>query len=190
MNNCNCNNGCVPGAIPAPHQPNQLNCCDKNKCIRIRTIPIPANLGTDAAGQPYAPQPGDYKNTLVQYLANGAIYIYDSNGVYTNITPAAVGSLPTTLKNIDASLSELFTPATPAETVPTHAALLSLVPAAQTEGKVVEVTADETRNGQTVLYTWDATTLTWLYLSQASPYYTKAEIDALIGQAITKLEAI
>lgn len=79
--NCNCHINCAPGVMPGPAPHNQP--CGKPKNISLRTVVIPANLGDDEEGAAYAPKPGMYFNTIVSYLANGHIYIYDSNGVFT-----------------------------------------------------------------------------------------------------------
>lgn len=44
------------------------------------------SLGTDEKGQPYAPKLGAYTNTIVTYQANGALYLYDSRGIFTKVT--------------------------------------------------------------------------------------------------------
>lgn len=48
------------------------------------TASIPASLGDDESGE-YKAKQGLYENTIVTYEANGAKYIYDSQGVYTKL---------------------------------------------------------------------------------------------------------
>lgn len=72
-----CNTGLIPG--PAPTK------CKRNECAKLRTFKLPVNLGTDDEGQPYAPKLGAYRNAIVVYQANGAVYIYDDEGVFTKI---------------------------------------------------------------------------------------------------------
>lgn len=48
-----------------------------------QNVIIPRELGTSAAGQPYAPKVGAYKNAIVSYRADGLSYVYDKNGRYT-----------------------------------------------------------------------------------------------------------
>lgn len=81
MKNCNCNNALMPPMPPA--KPTAELCCEKPSKITLRTTIIPATLGTDEPGSPYAPQAGAYYNMVVWYQANNNTYIYDSNGVYT-----------------------------------------------------------------------------------------------------------
>lgn len=51
----------------------------------FRKIDIPAVLGDDSEGSEVAPCNGAYKNALVEYEANGALYIYSSDGVFTKL---------------------------------------------------------------------------------------------------------
>lgn len=81
MNNCDCN-PCGQGIVPA------TVCCkkkEKEPPIKLATVNYPAQYGTDAEGQPYAPQYGKFTNTIVTYAANNARYIYDGQGEYTKI---------------------------------------------------------------------------------------------------------
>lgn len=91
---CNCNHDCkcnhgagiVPGPCVSP------NCGKTNENLRIKTVVLPASVGTDAKGQPYAPSLGAFTNTIVQYAANQATYIYDSKGVFTKFASGSVVS--------------------------------------------------------------------------------------------------
>lgn len=81
MNNCDCN-PCGQGIVPA------TVCCkkkEKEPPIKLATVNYPAQYGTDADGQPHAPQYGKFTNTIVTYAANNARYIYDGQGEYTKI---------------------------------------------------------------------------------------------------------
>lgn len=81
MTNCDCNL-CGQGIVPA------TVCCkkkEKEPPVKLATVNYPAQYGTDADGQPYAPQYGKFTNTIVTYAANNARYIYDGQGEYTKI---------------------------------------------------------------------------------------------------------
>lgn len=57
------------------------------KCgVVFDTVRLDETLGTSEPGQPYAPKFGDYTNAIVQYLADGRVFIYDSEGYFTNIS--------------------------------------------------------------------------------------------------------
>ena len=51
----------------------------------ITVVVIPAQLGGSGEGELYAPQTCRYKNTVVKYLADGYVYIYDKVGNWTLI---------------------------------------------------------------------------------------------------------
>lgn len=46
---------------------------------------IPAILGDDSENSDYAPRNGLFTNTIVEYKANGAVYVYSGDGIYTRI---------------------------------------------------------------------------------------------------------
>lgn len=96
--NCNCNKPAGIGQIPCtPAQ------------ITLRTVVLPANLGDDTTGAPYAPRLGLYYNTVVQYQANGATYIYDSNGIYTLVEPGNYAELVAKVDGLEEVLTALQT---------------------------------------------------------------------------------
>lgn len=49
--------------------------------VVFNAVVIPASLGSSEEGQPYAPKNGLFKNAVVQYEADGATFIYTSDGV-------------------------------------------------------------------------------------------------------------
>lgn len=81
----NCNDTCRPGFIPGPPAPNYASGCSLAENPTFKTYILPASVGTDAPGQPYAPRIGEYRNAIVIYEANGNIYLYDSLGTPTRI---------------------------------------------------------------------------------------------------------
>lgn len=81
MNNCNCQ---TPGTVVAPNF-NTASAC-ATPPTQLRTVTIPKSQGGDGKNEPYAPQLGAYRNTVVVYLKTQAVYIYDVNGVYTSLT--------------------------------------------------------------------------------------------------------
>lgn len=70
----------------------KLNCsCGKPKddCCPFRKIVIPAVMGDDSEDSPSAPENGAYINALVEYEANGAMYMYASDGIFTKLSMVA-----------------------------------------------------------------------------------------------------
>ena len=88
MKNCDCNER-RPGFIRAPRRGG----CIPKPCDYIKTYFLPANLGTDEEGQPYAPKPGAEHDAFVVYQANGAIWFYDHQGAPLHITGGGVTSV-------------------------------------------------------------------------------------------------
>ena len=64
----------------------------------LKKTVIPASLGDDTGL--FAPRNGAYKNEIVEYEANGALYIYTSNGIYTKFVSAK--QLDELAKRVDA----------------------------------------------------------------------------------------
>lgn len=77
--------GCSYGAGVVPGGCIHRECGARRRAPYFKTEIIPASAGTDAKGEPLAPKFGAYTNTIVEYQANGAIYFYDSKGIYTKI---------------------------------------------------------------------------------------------------------
>lgn len=67
--------------------------CRKNSCkCGLKYVNIPANLGDDSNTSKVAPQKGEYCNAIVEYEANGAVYIYSSEGIPVNVKEGANAS--------------------------------------------------------------------------------------------------
>lgn len=79
----NCNDTCRPGFIPGPPAPNYTTGCALEQNPTLKTFTLPASVGTDEPGQPYAPRIGEFTNAIVIYESNGNTYIYDSLGTPT-----------------------------------------------------------------------------------------------------------
>lgn len=60
--------------------------CFGDREVLFRKVLIPLAMGDD---QKFPPKNGDYRNSLVVYEANGAIYIYSSDGLYTKLSVAS-----------------------------------------------------------------------------------------------------
>ena len=68
-----------------PSCPN-ISCNKKeNDCCGLSKVFIAAVLGDDSSKSNVRPCNGAYHNKIVEYEANGAVYIYGSDGIYTNI---------------------------------------------------------------------------------------------------------
>ena len=82
----------------------KLNCtCGKPKddCCPFRKIVIPAVMGDDSEDSPSAPENGVYVNALVEYEANGAMYMYASDGIFTKLSMVAGSAGAATVDYVD-----------------------------------------------------------------------------------------
>lgn len=82
----------------------KLNCsCGKTKddCCPFRKIVIPAVMGDDSEDSPSAPENGAYVNALVEYEANGAMYIYASDGIFTKVSMVTGSAGAATVAYVD-----------------------------------------------------------------------------------------
>lgn len=67
--------------------------CRKNSCkCGLRYVNVPAVLGDDAEGSDVAPKVGEYCNAIVEYEANGAVYIYSAEGIPVNVKEGRNGA--------------------------------------------------------------------------------------------------
>lgn len=57
-----------------------------------------------------------------------------------------------------------------------------------TDNDIVKVLEDETHDGETTYYRWDAENQTWNYVGAMGPYYTKSETDSLLADQKAELE--
>lgn len=74
-------------------------------CCPFRKIVIPASMGDDSEDSEYAPVNGAYQNALVEYQANGALYIYASDGIFTKLSYQA-GEGGATVSYVDNKASQ------------------------------------------------------------------------------------
>lgn len=82
----------------------KLNCsCGKPKddCCPFRKIVIPAVMGDDSEDSPSAPENGAYVNALVEYEANGAMYMYASDGIFTKLSMIAGSAGAASISYVD-----------------------------------------------------------------------------------------
>lgn len=63
-----------------------MACGNTDKCCKtFEKVVIPSVLGDDSEGSEVAPCNGAYRNALVEYEANGALYLYSSDGIFTKL---------------------------------------------------------------------------------------------------------
>lgn len=89
--------------MSTPHLRNcpKVNCNQKNDCCPFRKIVIPAVMGDDSEDSPSAPENGAYRNALVEYEANGTMYMYASDGIFTKLSMVTGGAGAATISYVD-----------------------------------------------------------------------------------------
>ena len=65
-------------------------------------------MGDDSEDSPSAPENGAYQNALVEYAANGAMYIYASDGIFTKISMVSGSSGAATIRYVDAQDADVL----------------------------------------------------------------------------------
>ena len=74
--------------------------CERHSCRKavegLMFVFIPATLGDDGATSKVAPKKGTYSNAIVEYEANGAVYIYSAEGIPANVKEGGGGGEPST----------------------------------------------------------------------------------------------
>ena len=85
-----------------------VNCNNNKDCCPFRKIVIPAVMGDDSEGSDCAPENGAYRNALVEYAANGAMYIYASDGIFTKISMVSGSSGAATIRYVDAQDADVL----------------------------------------------------------------------------------
>lgn len=160
-----------------------INCKPKTPCLPLRTVVIPAVLGDDSADSPVAPQNGAYHNALVEYAANGAIYIYSSDGIFTKLSSKINREDLATTEYVDAAdnnlqeqIDALAASSDVVDVVGTYAELQNYDTSKLKANDIVKVLTDESKDGATTYYRWNNG---WTYIGSEGTHYTKAEADSL-----------
>ena len=80
--------------------------CRRNDCCGcpFRKVVIPAIAGDDETGT-VLPENGLFQNALVEYEANGAMYIYSSDGIYTRIGSNSKSEEAASVAYVDTQIS-------------------------------------------------------------------------------------
>lgn len=181
--------------------------CKKNTCkCGIKKVFLPAALGDDSAESPVAPKNGAYCNAIVVYEANDHVYIYSTEGIPTLITVEG-GSSEDAIEELTRSLNiEIFNRGAAddvlqgeidaiknspdvVDIVATYTALQEYDTSKLTDKDIIRVLADETHDGQSTYYRWNATNSSWTYVGAVGDYYTKGQVDTLLTDKQNKLTA-
>lgn len=73
----------------------------KEDCCWVTKIVIAAALGDDSETSKVRPKNGAYTNKIVEYEANGAIYFYSSDGIYTKLGNSSPSAETASIEYVD-----------------------------------------------------------------------------------------
>ena len=155
--------------------------------VLFRKMVIPASMGTE---EDVPVTIGKYRNVLLQYEANDHIYLYSSDGIPTAITASipqeildSITKLELETVDLQQQIDDLKNSPDVVDIVPTYVALQAYDTSKLGDNDIVRVLVDETHDGQSTYYRWDATAETWIYIGAVGDYYTKAQVDNLLAIA-------
>lgn len=180
--------------------------CRKNSCkCGLERVFLSTALGDDSEGSPVAPENGAYCNAVVVYEANGNVYLYSKEGIPTLVSSEGnvdelIDSLEKELRaevsnrreaddTLQTEIDNIKNSPDVVDIVPTYAALQSYDTSGLGDKDIVRVLADETHDGNSTYYRWNATTSSWTFIGTTGPYYTKTQTDALLDEKQDTLEA-
>ena len=192
---CNCNKD-FPKAVVEINNPEQL--------VLLRKVVIPASMGTE---EQVPASIGKYYNVILQYEANGHIYLYSSDGIPTEIEANVpqevldkIAELNTDLANetrdreladngLQTQIDAIVASSDVKDIVGTYAELEAYDTSTLGNNDIIKVLADETRDDATTYYRWSTTSQSFSYIGEEGPYYTKSQTDVLLGDKQDTLTA-
>lgn len=181
--------------------------CKKESCkCGLKKVYIPTTLGDDSKDSSVAPKNGAYCNAIVVYEANDHVYVYSTEGIPTLInveggsSEEAIEELTKKLNKeildrgaaddvLQQEINDLKNSPDVVDIVATYAALQTYDTSRLGDNDIIRVLADETHDGQSTYYRWNATTSSWTYVGAVGDYYTKGQVDTLLGSKQDKLTA-
>lgn len=181
--------------------------CHKKRCeCGLEKVFLPSSLGDDSKDSQIAPKNGAYCNAIVVYEANGHIYIYSKEGIPTFIKTED-GNIEELIDEIEQGLAQEILDRQAADNtlqgeiddiknspdvvdiVATYAALQAYDTSKLGDNDIVRVLQDEQHDGASTYYRWNKQSSTWTYIGEVGDYYTKGQVDTLLGDKQDKLTA-
>ena len=154
------------GAKSFPNAVVEIN--NPETLVLLRKVVIPASMGTE---EQVPPAIGKYHNVLLQYEANGHIYLYSSDGIPTAITADipqevldSIEELEDDVEDLQEQIDDLRNSPDVVDIVPTYAVLQAYDTSKLGDNDIIRVLTDETHDGASSYYRWDKQTETWTYI--------------------------
>lgn len=161
--------------------------------VLLRKVVIPASMG----GESQVPASvGKYRNVVLQYEANGHIYLYSSDGIPTAITSEVpqevldrIAALEDDTSELQQEFDDFKNSPDVVDIVATYADLQAYDTAKLGDRDIIRVLADENHDGASTYYQWDKPNSEWDYIGEVGPYYTKDQTDTLLAAKQNSLTA-
>lgn len=183
--------------------------CKKNACkCGLKKVFLPAALGDDSAKSPIAPKNGDYCNALVAYEANGHIYIYTVDGVPTLVDSGSgdlerrmtivertltneIAERKATDQHLQDEITALKNSPDVVDIVNTYADLMDYDTSTITDNDIIRVLNDETHDGYSTYYRYNASTESWTYVGKVDAFvFEEFTFTMLNNTTVTKKFAV
>lgn len=155
----------------------------------------------------YTPKAGDYHERIVRDEVNNRQWIFDCDGVFTDITDTnteieivnELGSSTTAVTSqklvtdnvgiLQEKIDELKNSPDVVDIVATYEDLMDYDTSSLGDKDVIRVLVDETHDNESSYYRWDKTNSQWVFIGAVEGYYTKAQTDDLLDEKQDTLTA-
>ena len=192
-----------PNRFTAPSK--AIEVCGGDAPVLFRKTVIPSAIGDR---ETYPPLAGLYRNTLVEYESDGAVFLYSSDGIPTEITDRGEidrlrALVSETIIRVDGVVSDLDTERNErkeedlaleekieaieaasdvVDIVSTHAELEAYDTSKLGDNDIIKVLKDETQSDATTYYRWNKTTSQFGFVGEEGPYYTQTQVNELLDE--------
>ena len=181
--------------------------CRKSSCkCGLERVFLSTALGDDSEESPVAPENGAYCNAVVVYEANGNVYLYSKEGIPTLVSSEGnvdelIDSLEKELRAevsnrreaddaLQTEIDNIKNSPDVVDIVPTYAALQNYDTSDLGDKDIVRVLADETHDGNSTYYRWNASTSSWIFVGIIGPTVVQttgaSTTDVMSQNAVTE----
>lgn len=134
--------------------------------VLLRAVTLPPSVGTE---DDYPPTVGLYRNVILKYAANNHVYIYSSDGIPVLLESEVPQSVWDELERLQQEIDDMKNSPDVVDIVDTHADLENYDTSSLGDNDIIRVLQDETHDGDSSFYRWDATNSSWVYIGSTPP---------------------
>lgn len=172
--------------------------------VMFRKVVVPASMGDDTTNPPKA---GKYHNVILYYEANDNIYLYSSDGIPTLVT-ANVDKIKAALNKeiadreaadnvLQQEIDDIKASPDVVDIVDTYADLQAYDTSKLGDNDIIRVLQDETHDGDSSYYKWNATSSTWTFIGSIdtspaafNPFPSSVVTDGTTQQFMSSILAL